>query len=99
MRAAPVRDGLNIVIDAVDGRNVLDAGTSHEFLVAKLNPGVDPTKDITYADFQVLSQIKYPDACITPGCVYPRADLCLTPSLPDCVEIAQSVCLGFSPEW
>eukprot|EP00667_Euglena_gracilis_P001000 EG_transcript_1000 len=63
-------DDLTVIQEAVDGRSAKDVQTSAKFLLATPKPGLT-AKDVQgYGDLNVISKVKYPNACVHPNCTW-----------------------------
>eukprot|EP00667_Euglena_gracilis_P002073 EG_transcript_2073 len=63
---------LSAIVEAVNSFNAADSEDSMEFLVAKPKAGLTAAQVTGYGDFDVVSQLKYPNQCARPNCTVNR---------------------------
>eukprot|EP00667_Euglena_gracilis_P000225 EG_transcript_225 len=79
---------LSAITEAVNKRNAADSQDTLEFLVAKPKAGLTAAQATGYGDFDVVTQLKYPNQCATPNCTWNRVDaLRALQGLTDVIEV------------
>eukprot|EP00667_Euglena_gracilis_P000355 EG_transcript_355 len=63
-------DTLQAILEAVNARTAKDTATSAKFLLATPNSGLTADEVTGYGDFQIRSNLKYPDSCVNPNCTW-----------------------------